>query len=645
MQEYKTFSFKKMREVVLFLCILLGVNSYQASAQSLEKSYQYSHITYVFEVKTDTTVLVTETQKYAFQGEYHQGYRSIPLKGVDAIDAISMVDEDTKTPLVYSPKRLTKTDSTSWGKYTTYRENNAIVIEWYYDARDTTRSWTLHYTLHGALGFFDTQDELYWNLFTDYTVPVREVEAIVVLPKDSARIDMPAIWYVAPPLGERQIQYLDTHTVVFSGRDFPSQTKATIAISWPRGSVDRSLYWREWILRYIWILGAVVIVFVSLISILVRYILTERWHTGRGTIIPEYEPPHHLPPAMAEVIVTENVSNKAWSATIVDLAVRGFLRIEEIPKLQPKYFVVLVLVMAVSVVCGIRLIFGGGGFTLVVVTMFALWLTSTFRKGGLIPTHYRIIRNCSISMTSLEKYEADFLALLFPDGKTEFSTKDILSMEHKAERDQLQSGLIQLRRTLLNDTATETHAYAVDFLIWDKVKTGLVGVCIVGILIFMAIGRLIPLISIPILIALYFVILAVLFFRYNPRLSKEGQVFREEWLGFKLYLETAEKGRLQNLKPDLFEKYLPYAIIFGVEKEWGNAFRGISMNQPEWYGSGLGASSGSTFSSTSGFSAATFSASFASSFAVAFSSAGGGSASSGGGSAGGGGGGGGGGAS
>ena len=50
---------------------------------------------------------------------------------------------------------------------------------------------------------------------------------------------------------------------------------------------------------------------------------------GKGTIIAEYEPPHNLPPAMAELIVTERSTDRAWSATIVDLAVRGYVKIEE----------------------------------------------------------------------------------------------------------------------------------------------------------------------------------------------------------------------------------------------------------------------------------------------------------------------------
>jgi uncharacterized membrane protein len=130
--------------------------------------------------------------------------------------------------------------------------------------------------------------------------------------------------------------------------------------------------------------------------------------------------------------------------------------------------------------------------------------------------------------------------------------------------------------------------------------------------------------------------------RYIPRLNKQGHILKEEWLGFKMYLETAERYRMQNLTPETFEKYLPYAMIFGVEKQWARAFETLNMQPPTWY-VGSNAASVST-GSGGGFSPSSFASGFSASFASSFASSGGGGASGGGGGAGGGGGGGGGGA-
>ena len=128
------------------------------------------------------------------------------------------------------------------------------------------------------------------------------------------------------------------------------------------------------------------------------------------------------------------------------------------------------------------------------------------------------------------------------------------------------------------------------------------------------------------------------FVKYEARLNEAGRILKEDWLGFKMFLAAAERYRLQNLTPETFAKFLPYAMIFGIEKKWARAFNSMHLPEPDWYAGAAGAGLGS--SSGSGFSASAFSASFSSSFASAFSSSGG----AGGGGAGGGGGGGGGGA-
>lgn len=114
-----------------------------------------------------------------------------------------------------------------------------------------------------------------------------------------------------------------------------------------------------------------------------------------------------------------------------------------------------------------------------------------------------------------------------------------------------------------------------------------------------------------------------------------------------MYLETAERYRMQNLTPEVFEKYLPYAMIFGIEKKWARAFEilNIKASPPSWYSGVSYVAGGRAASGVSGFSPSLFSASFSSSFVSAFSSVGGQGGVGGVGGVGGGGGGGGGGAS
>lgn len=130
----------------------------------------------------------------------------------------------------------------------------------------------------------------------------------------------------------------------------------------------------------------------------------------------------------------------------------------------------------------------------------------------------------------------------------------------------MHAALQKLRRILLEETAADTAAYVVGFKTWHQAKNGLiVGLIVVFIGLF-TIGQKAPLLMIPGLISLYVVVWAVLFFRYNPRLNYEGQVFKEKWLGFKLYLETAEKYRLQILHQKLLKNIFRTPLFLALRR-------------------------------------------------------------------------------
>ncbi len=131
---------------------------------------------------------------------------------------------------------------------------------------------------------------------------------------------------------------------------------------------------------------------------------------------------------------------------------------------------------------------------------------------------------------------------------------------------------------------------------------------------------------------------------YMPKTTHAGAIAREDVEGFKRYLSVSEGERIKfhnapEKKPELFERYLPAAIAFGVEEAWANQFKDINMEAPSYV-------SGSTthWNSLSSYNLAhSFNSVAATSIYPAPSSSGsGGSGFSGGGSGGGGGGGGGG---
>ncbi len=146
--------------------------------------------------------------------------------------------------------------------------------------------------------------------------------------------------------------------------------------------------------------------------------------------------------------------------------------------------------------------------------------------------------------------------------------------------------------------------------------------------------------------------LAYLFYHLLKAPTLAGAKVRDEIAGFRMFLMTAEKDRLEVLHPpqvtpEVFEKFLPYAIALDAENAWSRKFEaeaarageapGQSSYTPAWY-------SGSSFDrlGTTGFASSLGSA-VAGATAAAATAPGSSSGSGGGGSSGGGGGGGGGG--
>ncbi|MBI4032495.1 DUF2207 domain-containing protein [Candidatus Berkelbacteria bacterium] len=71
---------------------------------------------------------------------------------------------------------------------------------------------------------------------------------------------------------------------------------------------------------------------------------------------------------------------------------------------------------------------------------------------------------------------------------------------------------------------------------------------------------------------------------FMPKRTKQGVELKQKIDGFQLYLKTAERYRLQFAENEkLFERYLPYAIAFGVATLWAKAFGDIAKTAPSWY--------------------------------------------------------------
>ncbi len=624
-----------------------------------ERSYEYTSINANIEVNKDSTIKVEEHQKFLFSGTYHQGWREIPLKDISEISDISVFDLRSQKELEYSSRRLNKEDPSSWGKYTIFKENGKQIIEWYYDASNEEHEWVIRYTIHGSIQFLKDQTRLYWNIFTDYTVPIKNSTVIVRLPNEIDATQIISTSYRGGG-GSAIETRIDRHTLQFHASNFYSGEAFTIDVGWPNGIPSFNSFIRDYVsLKFGYILSVLVFLIAFIIG-LFHWLKGKKREKGRGTIIPEYEPPENTPPIYAEGITKENISPKGFAATIVSLAVRGYIKINEEDKgrisnylSQLNIFGVLRTIIIIIFV----ILIGSFFFIFLKVHMFSpqLFIFELISVIVFISIIRTFLMNTKKLYTlelikpidnNLHDFEKEYIEVIF-GGWKKFSFQE-LKKDQEKQREFSQKMTI-IKENILKELDIDTGAFLNGGIQKEKYMIP----SFMGALFFMILGITIGknIFMLNSHFQFWIIFLSCIsaslalwgFIKFEAELSEKGIEMRQKLLGFKMFLSVTEKDRVKNLTPEMFEKYLPYAMIFGVEKQWSKTFEGMHIPPPEWYGTTpvIGAVSGSINAT---FSPVLFSNSFSSAFTNAFASTGG-AGGTGSGGAGGGGGGGGGGAS
>ncbi len=74
-----------------------------------------------------------------------------------------------------------------------------------------------------------------------------------------------------------------------------------------------------------------------------------------------------------------------------------------------------------------------------------------------------------------------------------------------------------------------------------------------------------------------------LFARVMTAKTVKGARARIAVLGFQEFMNRVDAERLKLMPPTTFEKYLAFAMALGVEHHWAQAFAGIVKDPPQWY--------------------------------------------------------------
>ena len=516
--------------------------------------------------------------------------------------------------------------------------------------------YTLSYRTDRQLGFFAGRDELYWNVTGNgWDFPIDHASATVSLPAGVPR-DAIRLQAYTGPQGAKGADY--TARVTAGGqaefaitRPLARHSGLTVVVSWPKGYVrqpDAAQRLRWWLSdnRPAAVAGAGLL-------LLLGYFLFAWYRVGRdpeaGVIVPRYQPPEGLSPAVLRFVERMSYDDKAFAAALVGLAAKGYLEIDD----------------------------EAGSFTLRRVEDAGLPLTpgEEVLRGQLLAGKSFAVRQSNRSALKRAKNAHETLL------RREYEARYF-----RANRRYLLPGLLVLLATFVLTVLTQPDAGAIAGGLFLSVWLAgwSVGVYALGTGLLSAWrraagsvgGALRALVNsafaLPFLIGevvglgmlAHFIgtaatavlalalASALLFYHLLKAPTLAGRRLLDQIEGFRLYLSVAEADELKLAGPPrldarLYEAYLPYAMALDVENAWSERFERAlrasgedpaNYTVPAWYhGARVGASLGSLGGTLSG--AMTQSVAAASASPPGSSSGSGGGGFSGGGGGGGGGGG------
>ena len=102
------------------------------------------------------------------------------------------------------------------------------------------------------------------------------------------------------------------------------------------------------------------------------------------------------------------------------------------------------------------------------------------------------------------------------------------------------------------------------------------------------------------------ILIMAIIMRLMPKRTKLGNELLGKIKGFRNFLETAEKDKLEELvtrEPSYFYNILPYTYVLGVSDKWIKKFEVIGSRPPDWYDSGDAFSAALIFALLNGYTA------------------------------------------
>lgn len=444
-------------------------------------------------------------------------------------------------------KSVQKEDGSDWN-YESYSENDNLVLkigdaDSYVYGRQV---YNIAYTLRGVANL-PTSSRIFWDANGDqWQQPFGEVVARVHLPTDLATSVNDEVACFTGVFGSAESSCAISKNEESNGEvmtfDTTRQLQAgetlTFEIPFADGTFAPYKMSSQLVRKIIfWSIAGTIPTILALVVMIVLWRRHGRDPKGKGVTVPQYLPPKGISVLGSSMILKQGFAPASVSATIIDLAVRHYIKVYETGK---KTF---------------------DGYK------YDLELT---KKPSDLQSEEKAVIDAlfGVSAGVGKRISLDDLKV------TEALYKDAQEIGHDVEAKMTEAGYFAIKPRRA------------------RLPYFIVGGAIV------AFGFIFPPYTLGLLPA-GLIVLVFGFFMSAP--TPKGAELKEYLLGIKMYMKLAEAERLKVLQSPrgdltekidvankgklvkLYEKLLPYAMLFGIEKDWVKQFADLYERPPEWY--------------------------------------------------------------
>jgi hypothetical protein len=556
-------AFLKMSQIRLWwllaaLLFMVAVLARGVGAQSDAAEVGWEQFDVTIDVQENGDFHVSECQVVEFgERTFRTAFAEIPLARVEGIDAVQVSEVRDGETIRYRQIAPGQFSPSQEETFAVTRTATDVTVQWAYPpTSDDSRTFIVEYVAEGALRVYrengPPNQQVWWTgVSPDVTDigPVEEASVTVVLPEpvplgqvvldDEGAAD-PAdytedgrVWtWTAENLSvgeslDARIQF----PPIVAGADPPAWQLADDA----QRQREEEQEARGQVLNLGFIaLGLLLLVGGGLGTYGLWYIRGRDPHVGMvADFLPE--PPDDLPPGAAGTLLDEEADEEDVVATLVDLGHRNVIKISEETRQSP--------------------IFGQS-------RDFRLTLLS--------------------DNPNVRPFERDLLHVLFGPTLTAGVGKLLSEVKRDFERSKpeirndLYAELVQ--RTYFSESPEATRNA------WTRgvkvLLVGLIGVAAVAILVF---GGIAGFVWFPVIVSLALVYVAGRLTTAMPRKTRAGAEAAAKWRAFRKYLASIERYEDLNEAKAVFERYLPYAVAFGIDNQWVAKFAAVRPPMPEWF--------------------------------------------------------------